>query len=692
MPRPPESGFPGFLTLVARGTSPGAACGVLRRNRKDLREEELAGSILVAERTVPDDIGRILASGATITLGGAALSHVSLLSREFGKPSISFGSGSRVRLLPEGGTGLLELRDVVGSRASPVLEEGDVVLLDAERGTLQVPGGLDRQARTRLRALHDQLVRFAKHPEDERGLGEISNASAGPTGAELLYALEAAFMYGLIPAGLARRRLADALRMDPSTRASAMEHLEHMRARVLEATITRRERALDVLRASEDTDELDRVIRDLERWVAAGLGVLEDLGFGAEGLDGALDPVRRQAALRREAVEARLRTETCAALALPEEVIRERAGEIFRLLRRARAAVLEDEATRSLEMRLLAIVAAERARVAEELVVRLDGSAPRDRSLVGGKAAGLLETLPYLPPGCGIPRGFIVTTSAYRMHLLGEVGEHLKEALREGGDEAQISRLARAALLSGAIPEEVREAVAAALPMLGSARLAVRSSATLEDGTAGSLAGQFDSYLGLRKLSEVLNRIRWAWASLWNARALATLNSVGLSPLGASQAVLVQELVETRAAGVLLSRDPSGSPDTVFVNAAWGLGEGISQGEVPGDLYWVKRSTGELLGSETGESTSQILLDPGGTGTIEVLLSPELAGRPCLGSEDLRRLAALARTLEEAFGAIRDVEFGFAGDGSLVVFQVRPVIVGYDDPACRPRAQGLTNG
>ena len=202
----------------------------------------------------------------------------------------------------------------------------------------------------------------------------------------------------------------------------------------------------------------------------------------------------------------------------------------------------------------------------------------------------------------------------------------------------------------------------------------MRSSATIEDGPLGSLAGLFDTYLGVAGFDDLVHRVRWAWASLWNARAIAALSSSGLSPLRASQAVLVQEMVETRSAGVLLSRDPGNRPDTLLINAAWGLGEGISQGEVAGDLYWVRRSTGEVIAAETGAATHRIELAPQGMGTVEVPLAAEQKGRPCLSPSELSRVAALARAVEDATGRAQDVEFGFEPGGDLVVFQLRRIV------------------
>src|SRR6185503_8362413 len=88
----------GFLSIRGRAIAPGLACGPLRRNRAELDPRDVLGAVLFAERAVPDDIARILSSAATLTISGAVLSHVSLLSREFGKPSVSLAGLTPARV------------------------------------------------------------------------------------------------------------------------------------------------------------------------------------------------------------------------------------------------------------------------------------------------------------------------------------------------------------------------------------------------------------------------------------------------------------------------------------------------------------------------------------------------------------------------------------------------------------------
>lgn len=670
MSRPPLTA-PGSLTIRGRAIAPGLACGPLRRNRSDLAPSDAAGSILLAERVVPEDVARILAAAGTLTISGAVLSHASLLSREFGKPSVSLSGLTPARLAEPGEGGLLVLPDVVGGEGVASIDEGDFLLVDGARGVVEVPGGLDREARSRARRLLAPIAAFGRSPDDERLLRAIVDAlEQDDTSSSVV--LDAALHYRLIPAGTASRRLLEALgrsTVGPELTAA----VNALSDRIIGESASRCDEARATVTGIGDLEELQRAMRTLEGSLQRDLRLLDDLGADPDRLEPGLEGVLDAAEGQRSRLEGRLREEVAQAVTLPDEALRVRLGGLFRLLRRARASGVSDGDVERLHARLSRQLAQERTRIGTQLVVPLVPGARGERALVGGKAAGLIEIADALPERCRVPRGFVVTAAAYRLHLLGETGEKLRVALA-AHDEASVSRLARAAILSGEFPDEVREAITGAFGALKAPRVALRSSATIEDGPIGTLAGLFDTYLGVRGLDETIDRIRWIWGSLWNARALAALAATGSSPLRSSQAVLVQEMVETSTAGVLFSRDPEGRPDTILVNAAWGLGEGVSQGEIPGDLYWVRRSTGEVVASDTGGASTRIALDPQGMGTLEVPLEAGKRGRPSLDAAQIRRLAELARRLEELTGRAQDLEFGFDDADGLVVLQVRRLV------------------
>ncbi len=665
-----------FLSLDGRSAAAGRACGPLVRNRPDLAPDAASGGILVAERAVPDDVPRILSAAGTLTLGGALLSHVSLLSREFGRPSVSLRPELRPRLIDGDGSAagpLLEVGAVVGG-GRPVLHEGDVVLLDGDGGSVLVPGEFDRGRSSVIAAVWRSLSRFGLDPDD-RALDLLIDTLRRTDDPPVEFVLEAGLRFRVVPAGDPSRRLLAGLERAGIARERSGPLLARMRAAVLAEADRKCAAMLREVGEVAQPDDLERRMAHAtaleHRWRA----LVVDLGGDPEALDDGCARLRAAADDRRAALRAEVLDAVDHAIRLPDGAFRHRIGGLHRLVRRAVAADLPGDVVERLRARLRGHVAEARIRAGDRVAVALEPiDPPYDVGLVGGKAAGLFGAFPVLPARCRIAPGFVVTTVAYHLHLLGETEDRLREASRSRDEDVVIERRARAAILSAEIPDEVEATVRREVAALGDVPLAVRSSANVEDGPHGSLAGQFDTWLGVRGAEAVLDRLRWCWASLWNARALRTLAAAGRSPLDAAQAVLIQPVVRTRAAGVLISRDPSGRPDTLLVNATWGLGEGISQGGTPGDLYWVRRSDGEAIASDPSGSDFRLVLDPERPGTVEERLPPALAGRPCLDAGDLVRLAEVARALEGAAGRAQDVEFGFDENDDLVVFQVRRLV------------------
>ncbi|GIT17621.1 MAG: hypothetical protein CM1200mP39_04270 [Dehalococcoidia bacterium] len=50
-------------------------------------------------------------------------------------------------------------------------------------------------------------------------------------------------------------------------------------------------------------------------------------------------------------------------------------------------------------------------------------------------------------------------------------------------------------------------------------------------------------------------------------------------------AVLVMDLIDAEAAGVMFTRDPREGSDHVLINVALGLGEGVVSGEAEADSF-----------------------------------------------------------------------------------------------------------
>ncbi|MEV4087345.1 PEP/pyruvate-binding domain-containing protein, partial [Nonomuraea fuscirosea] len=234
-------------------------------------------------------------------------------------------------------------------------------------------------------------------------------------------------------------------------------------------------------------------------------------------------------------------------------------------------------------------------------VIPLDDAAA-DLATAGGKGASLAR---LTRAGLPVPGGFHVTTAAYRAFVAGFQDEILRAA---AGDPGSIPALFAAHEVPGPIAGEILRAYEA----LGrDVPVAVRSSATAEDLPDMSFAGQQDTYLNIRG-DALLDAVRRCWASLWNPRAIAYRDTNGVPHDDVALAVVVQELVDADAAGVMFTADPvTGARDDTVINASWGLGEAVVGGQVTPDTIVV--SCGAVTSARVGDKQVMTVRTEAGT-------------------------------------------------------------------------------
>ncbi|TXK39543.1 PEP/pyruvate-binding domain-containing protein [Nonomuraea sp. C10] len=292
----------------------------------------------------------------------------------------------------------------------------------------------------------------------------------------------------------------------------------------------------------------------------------------------------------------------------------------------------------------------------------------------GGKAANLGE---LIGAGLPVPPGWVVTTDAYR-RVAAEAG--LDGLIAAGGDG--LAEKARERLLATPVPPDIARAVAVAYEKLpAGAAVAVRSSATAEDLPHASFAGQQDTYLNVTGAEAVLDAVRRCWASLWTDRAVAYREANGVDHAGVSLAVVVQEMVDARVAGVMFTANPvTGRRHEAVIDAAPGLGEAVVSGAVNPDRFVADARTGEIRERRAGDKRLLIRALPGG-GT-ERLDTPSRDGF-CLTDDQVRELAALGARVEEHYGAPQDTEWAIGADGGLWLTQARPITTLYPLPEPR---------
>lgn len=121
----------------------------------------------------------------------------------------------------------------------------------------------------------------------------------------------------------------------------------------------------------------------------------------------------------------------------------------------------------------------------------------------------------------------------------------------------EVAARIRRAIERAAVPENLEEAIRSAVIDWGEdVAFSVRSSATVEDLPSMSFAGLHDTYLNLVGVNAVLEHVHRCWASLFTERAVMYRARNGIDHHQVAMAVVIQQMVQPRASGVLFTTDP----------------------------------------------------------------------------------------------------------------------------------------
>lgn len=118
--------------------------------------------------------------------------------------------------------------------------------------------------------------------------------------------------------------------------------------------------------------------------------------------------------------------------------------------------------------------------------------------------------------------------------------------------------------------------------------VAVRSSFLGEDGGQFSFAGLFETQLHIQNQDELLKAVEHVASSLKSSRVHEYCQHHNI-PLPGWGSVVVQEMVQSKKAGVIFSTSPL-RPQTTHISAASGYGEQLVSGEVDADEYFINKS------------------------------------------------------------------------------------------------------
>jgi phosphohistidine swiveling domain-containing protein len=280
--------------------------------------------------------------------------------------------------------------------------------------------------------------------------------------------------------------------------------------------------------------------------------------------------------------------------------------------------------------------------------------------------------------GLTVPSGFVITAGAFREHLeqnnlLDRLKATVEElAKTESRSKEQLLSALRQTIIEAPLSESIRHEIEEHYNKLGADYVAVRSSGTAEDLPGHSFAGQYDTYLGISNLEDCIEAVKKCWASLWTLRAYEYRERNGFDHLKIEMAVIVQSLINADTSGVMFTVDPvKDSRSSIIIEACFGLGETLVSGKVTPDRFIVSKNRLKLLSSTISEKKVERTVKQNGL-IEEKRVSDEKSSVCCLDKKQIRKLAKLARVVENESGSPQDIEWAIRKN-KIFLLQSRPI-------------------
>jgi pyruvate,water dikinase len=309
--------------------------------------------------------------------------------------------------------------------------------------------------------------------------------------------------------------------------------------------------------------------------------------------------------------------------------------------------------------------------------------------LVGGKNASLGE---MIKAGIRVPPGFAVTTESYLAfieetgiqdkiyHILAGFNPEDIPSLNDASEQVQ------SLITSVPMSDDLKEAIEKAYSDLcdacstASVPVAVRSSATAEDLPSASFAGQQDTYLWIQGSNQVIDKVQQCWASLFTPRAVSYRIKNHFPHEKVLISVGVQKMVNSRAAGVMFTLNPTdGDLSKVVIEGSWGLGETVVSGSVNPDKFTVDKVVMETTDRTVSAKHIECFFDSEKGEVLHSDVDPDRQCTCCLEDIEVKELAKTGKRIEEHYGRPMDIEWAIDKDFSfpenIFIVQARPETV-----------------
>jgi pyruvate,water dikinase len=300
----------------------------------------------------------------------------------------------------------------------------------------------------------------------------------------------------------------------------------------------------------------------------------------------------------------------------------------------------------------------------------------KDADKAGGKGASLGEMTRASIP---VPPGFVVLSGTfdhflYETDLMQEIESILKTVDHKAVHTVEGASEKIRGLIDGKdISKDIADEILGEFKKLNARFVAVRSSATAEDGAEHAWAGQLESYLNTTE-DDLLDKVKRCWSSLFTPRAIFYRFEKDLHNADISVAVVVQKMVQSEVSGIAFSVHPiTEDRNQLIIEAGLGLGEAIVSGSVTPDSYVVEKEPRKIIDTSVNTQTKGLYRSEkiGVENEWRNIPEPQ-ASSQVLTETQILELSELVIRIENHYGFPCDIEWAYE-EGEFYITQSRPI-------------------
>lgn len=292
----------------------------------------------------------------------------------------------------------------------------------------------------------------------------------------------------------------------------------------------------------------------------------------------------------------------------------------------------------------------------------------------GGKGASLGEMTNAKIP---VPGGFVILASAFDRFLeetdldVSIAAELKKVKYKDINSVDRASNVIRDLIHDEKMPEDLKKLILSEFKKIKSKFVAVRSSATAEDSSVASWAGELESYLDTTEKT-LLENVKKCWSSLFTPRAIFYRHEKKLLKTKVSVAVVVQKMVESEISGIAFTVHPvTKDKNQIIIEAGWGLGEAIVSGQITPDSYVLDKRDNSIIDINVSRQEMMITRNkPSGVKHIKIPKAKQEKQK--LNGKQIALISKICQEIEKHYKKPQDIEWAFE-KGKFYIVQSRPI-------------------